>query len=243
MSGRPLRVLLVDDERLARADMRRLLAAHARVEVVGEAASAAEAREAIASLGPDLVFLDVQMPGESGFDLLASLDRVPPAVVFTTAFDRYAIDAFRVNALDYLLKPVDPERLAEALGRVDPAPATGGVLGPDLLGPEDRVFVRDGERLSYVRVGDVRLVESEGNYARLVTATERPLVYRSLNHLEARLDPALFFRASRRHLVNLRAVVRIEDGLAGRLLAVLDGGETVELSRRQAQRFRDRLSL
>ena len=239
MTTRPLRVLLVDDERLARADMRRLLAAYTRVEVVGEAASAAEARAALAALAPDLVFLDVQMPGESGFDLLASLDAAPPAVVFTTAFDRYALDAFRVNALDYLLKPVDPERLAEALGRIDPAPTPAG----GVLGAEDRVFVRDGERLSYVRIGDVRLVESEGNYARLVTATERPLVYRSLNHLEARLDPALFFRASRRHLVNLRAVVRVEDGLAGRLRAVLDGGETVELSRRQAQRFRDRMSL
>ena len=241
---RQLRVLLVDDERLARAEMRRLLVAHPHVEVVGEAASAGEARAALAALRPNLVFLDVQMPGESGFDLLASLDASPPAVVFTTAFDRYALDAFRVNALDYLLKPVDPERLAEALGRIDPAPTpAGSVLGPDTLGAEDRVFVRDGDRLCYVRIGDVRFVESEGNYARLVTATERPLVYRSLNHLEARLDPDLFFRASRRHLVNLRSVVRVEDGLAGRLRAVLDGDEMVELSRRQAQRFRDRMSL
>lgn len=240
MSTRPLRVLLVDDERLARAEMRRLLGAHA-VEVVGEAADADEARTALAAFAPDLVFLDVQMPGESGLEWLASLDAVPPAVVFTTAFDQYALDAFRVNALDYLLKPVDPARLAEALARVpEPteAPAPGRPLGAD-----DRVFVRDGERLSYVRIGDVHLVESEGNYARLVTARERPLVLRSLNQLEARLDPGLFFRASRRHLVNLRSVVRVEDGLAGRLVAVLDGGESVVLSRRQAQRFRDQMSL
>ncbi len=241
--SRPLRVLLVDDERLARAEMRRLLGAHPSVEVVGEAADADAARDALAALAPDLVFLDVQMPGESGFDWLASLDAAPHAVVFTTAFDRYALDAFRVNALDYLLKPVDPARLAEALSRVPP-PDDGPPEGaPAVLGTDDRVFVRDGQRLSYVRIGDVRLVESEGNYARLVTARERPLVARSLNQLEARLDPALFFRASRQHLVNLRCVARVEDGLAGRLVAVLDGGERVELSRRQAQRFRDRLSL
>ena len=251
-AARPLRAVLVDDERLARVELRRLLDEHPEVEVVGEAGSAPKARELLAALGaagtpPDVLFLDVQMPSESGFDLLASLDAVAPAVVFVTAFDEHALKAFEVSALDYLVKPVAPARLAAAVARLAPAPPQGSTPGPESdalpLGADDRVFVKDGERLHFVRLGDVRLFESEGNYVRLYAGAETPLVLRSLNALEARLDPAVFFRANRKHLLNLAHVVGLEDWFGGALRATLDGGETVELSRRQAQRFRERQSL
>ena len=256
-AARRLRAVVVDDERLARVEMRRLLAAHGDVEVIGEAEDAPSAQALLDDLGaagtpPDVLFLDVSMPGASGFDLLAGLDAVPPAVVFVTAYDEHALRAFEVSALDYLVKPVAPARLARALDRV-PVPTDGGSADDAAddasdgearrLGPDDRVFVKDGERLHFVRLGDVRLFESEGNYVRLHLAREAPLVLRTLGALEDRLDPVAFFRASRKHLLNLEHVTRIEDWLGGALRAVLDGGETVELSRRQSQRFRERTSL
>ncbi|MEM0962836.1 MAG: LytTR family DNA-binding domain-containing protein [Bacteroidota bacterium] len=253
-----LRAVLVDDERLARVELRRLLAVHPEVQVIGEAADAPAARDLLAALAeagtpPDVLFLDVQMPGETGFDLLASLDAVPPAVVFVTAYDEHALRAFEVSALDYLVKPVAPARLAAAVTKLEPHETSPSESPADAdrqraetrprLGPDDRVFVKDGDRLHFVRLGDVRLFESEGNYVRLYVRDEKPLVLRSLNALESRLDPAVFFRASRQHLVNLAHVTGLEDWFGGTLRAVLDGGETVELSRRQAQRFRERTSL
>ncbi|HIG74387.1 MAG TPA: response regulator transcription factor [Bacteroidetes bacterium] len=248
-----LRAVLVDDERLARVELRRLLAEHPEVEVVGEAADAPAARDLLAALGeagtpPDVLFLDIQMPGETGFDLLASLEAVPPAVVFVTAYDEHALRAFEVSALDYLVKPVAPARLAAAVARLEPAdepPAETDRQPPEAgyLTADDRVFVKDGDRLHFVRLGNVRLFESEGNYVRLYVGRETPLVLRSLNQLEERLDPAVFFRASRRHLLNLEHVTGLEDWFGGALRATLDGGETVELSRRAAQRFRERTSL
>ena len=254
---RRLRAVLVDDERLARVELRRLLAVHDHVEIVGEAANADEARALLDGLAepPDVLFLDIQMPGETGFDLLASLEAVPAAVVFVTAYDAHALRAFEVSALDYLVKPVAPARLADAVRRLDGQEGDEQTSeGTDELASDeredarplqrdDRVFVKDGDRLHFVRLGDVRLFESEGNYVRLYTGGDRLLVLRSLSQLEARLDPALFFRASRRHIVNLERVVELEDWFGGALRAVLDGGETVEMSRRQAQRFRERTRL
>lgn len=238
-----MRALLVDDERPARAELRRLLQAHPDVEVVGEAAGADEARRAIAALAPDLLLLDVQMPGESGLDLLASLDAAP-AVVFTTAHERYAVRAFEVNALDYLLKPVEPRRLAAALARVADRAAPATSSGPEgVLTENHRVFVKDGERCWFVRLADVRLFASEGNYTRLHFERERPLVARSLNALEARLDPAVFFRASRRHLLNLRWVRGLQPRPGGGLDVEVEGGLVVAMSRRQTRLFREQMSL
>ena len=244
-----MRALIVDDERLARAELRRLLAAHPDIEIVGEAAHAGEARDRIAELTPDLLLLDIEMPGESAFDLLASLDAAP-AVIFTTAFDAHAVRAFEVSALDYVLKPIDPARLAAALDRareaVRPsgspdAPVehgeTGGTAPPGL----DRVFVRDGDRCWFVRLSEVAVIESDGNYARL-DVPGQPMLPRSLSYLEARLQPA-FFRASRKHLVNLRLVDRVEPGPGGGLVLILPGGREVEMSRRAAQRFRAKMTV
>jgi two-component system LytT family response regulator len=227
-----MRVLIVDDERLARAELRRMLSAHPAIVIVGEAADAAEAAAQIAALQPDLLLLDVQMPGGSGFDLLATLDD-PPEVVFTTAFDQYALQAFEASALDYLMKPIEPQRLAAALERA--AARLGQAPAPASM--PRKLFIRDGERCWFVRLEDIRLFESEGNYTRLYFDGATPLLGRSLLQLEQRLDPQQFFRASRRHIVNLAAVRGIENGDGGALALKLDG-MTVEVSRRRAAALR-----
>ncbi|MCP3163297.1 LytR/AlgR family response regulator transcription factor [Myxococcus qinghaiensis] len=238
-----MRVLIVDDERLARAELRRLLAAFPDVGVVGEATHVDDACRQVEALEPDLLLLDIQMPGGTGFDVLARLDE-PPDVIFTTAYDAHAVRAFSVNALDYLLKPIEAERLAEALERVRQR-GTQVPHAPSRT-PDaslERVFVRDGERCWLVQLAQVPLITSEGNYARLHLEGHQPLLLRSLSYLEEKLDPARFFRASRQHLINLDFVESLEPGPGGTLVARLRGGTEVEMSRRQSQRFRERMSL
>jgi two-component system LytT family response regulator len=181
-----------------------------------------------------LIFLDIEMPGMSGFEMLERLEDVP-CVIFTTGYDQYAIKAFEVNALDYLLKPIAPERLAAALERVRPAQPTKSRL--------EQVFVRDGERCWIVRLADVFLMESEGNYTRLCFGKDRPLIRRSLSALEEDLDPATFFRANRKQMVNLNWVQATAVGIGGALIMTLRGGVEVEISRRAAARLRDVMSL
>lgn len=246
MSG-VLRVLIVDDARLARSELRTLLAELPGVECVGEADDVPAARQALARLHPDVVLLDVQMPSGSGFDVLDGLETVP-AVVFTTAYDQYAVRAFEANALDYLLKPVVAERLRAALdkaraGIAAAATAEPGAAPRSVLGGDDQVFLRDGERCWFVALGEISRIVVDGNYARLWFRDQNALLSRSLSALEARLDPALFFRANRNTLVNLRMVRAVEPSIAdGYLLRLRDGSE-VEVSRRQARELRERLAL
>ena len=228
-----MKALVIDDERLARLELRRLLAAHPEVEIMGEARDGEEALALIAKLGPDLIFLDIQMPGMSGFDLLERLEDLPQ-VIFTTAYDEYALRAFEVNALDYLLKPVAPARLAAALARVRPR------TEPARL---EQVFVRDGDRCWIVRLPDIFLLESEGNYTRVYFGSERPLIRRSLNSLEEQLDPAMFFRAGRKEIVNLKWIEKVDISVAGGLAVTLRGGRSIEMSRRQSTKLRGILSL
>ena len=228
-----MNALIIDDERIARQELKRLLSAHPDIEIVGEANTGEQALELIPQLAPDVIFLDVQMPGMSGFELLEHLDDVPQ-VIFTTAYDEYALKAFEVSALDYLVKPVAPARLSAAIAKLRPR--------QDRVRPE-RVFVKEGERCWLVRVSDIFLLESEGNYTRLHFANERPLVYRSLATLEGKLDPAVFFRAGRQCILNLKWVDGVETGVGGSLIVRMKGGKCVELSRRQSIRFRDAFSL
>ena len=229
MSG--LRVLLIDDERLARAELRRLLAMHPAVEVVGEAASALEAMAQIAALQPDLLLLDVQMPGGSGFDLLAALDAAPE-VIFCTAHDQYALRAFEASALDYLQKPVQAQRLATALARAGARVQAAAPSAPR------KIFIKDGERCWFVALADIMLFSSEGNYARVHFGSQQPLMPRSLNQLEERLDPVQFLRANRRQIVNLAHVTEVSAKAADGLELLLADGTRVEVSRRRAQQFR-----
>jgi two-component system LytT family response regulator len=242
-----MKALIVDDERLARNELRRLLAVHPDIEVVGEAVDVEDAMEKVAALKPGLIFLDVQMPGADGFSLLERLEPPLPAVIFTTAYDEFAVKAFEFNALDYLLKPVDPNRLIAALEKLRTrevaTPADGGAGPAPRLALEDKVFVREGDRCWFVPVKNIRLLESEGNYTRLYFDDQKPQLFRSLTAMEERLDPRNFFRANRKQVINLTWVEGIEPWFSGGLLVKLKGGPKVELSRRQAQDFRERMSL
>ena len=241
-----MKALLIDDERLARSELRRLLAAHPDIEIVGEAVDVEDAAQKVAELKPGLLFLDVQMPGADGFSLLERLEPPLPAVIFTTAYDEFAVKAFEFNALDYLLKPVDPNRLIAALERLrrrETASPGGGVDPTQRLALEDKVFVREGDRCWFVAVKNIRLLESEGNYTRLHFDDQKPQLFRSLTAMEERLDPRSFFRANRKQVINLTWVEGIEPWFSGGLLVKLKGGLKVELSRRQAQDFRERMSL
>jgi two-component system LytT family response regulator len=227
-----MNVLIIDDERLARLELRRLLTAHTALEVVGEAANAIDGRAAIEELAPDLVFLDIQMPGGSGFDLLASLDD-PPPVVFTTAYDQYALRAFDVSALDYLVKPIEPARLAHALNKLLRQPNR-----PKPHAQDGKVFIKDGDRCWFVALEQIVLFESEGNYTRVYFDQHRPLLLRSLNQLEAKLDPEKFLRVSRRQIVNLDFVAGIAPTSTGSMVLTLRDDLKVPMSRRRAAQFR-----
>jgi len=224
-----------------RRELRRLLAAHPSIQSVGEAGDIDEAYERIESLAPGVVFLDIQMPGGSGFDLLARLDWVP-RIIFTTAFDRYAVKAFDVNALDYLLKPIEPERLAAALDKLQAAPlAARREAHKD--SPLEQLFVRDGPRCWFIPLRDVSVFSAEGNYVRMQWGQERPLLGRSLAALESKLDPQLFFRANRQQIINLEFIRSVDLGVGGRLHVQLDDGREIQISRRQARQFRERTTV
>ena len=244
-----MKALIVDDEPLARRELRRLLTAFSWVQIVGEACDVDEAHSQIESLTPGLVFLDVQMPGGTGFDLLAQLGRLP-RVIFTTAYDHYAVKAFEVSAVDYLLKPIEPERLAAALTKVQ-AGALASLSSPSAPAevpsrhetPLEQIFVRDGLRCWFVPLREVSVFTADGNYVRLQWGKESPLLGRSLVALEEKLDSRRFFRANRRQIVNLDFIESVEMGLGGRLHVQLRGGPEIEISRRQARQFRARMSV
>ena len=238
------KAIIIDDERLARNELKKLLQEFPDVEVIGEAANANEGIEKIESHNPDLVFLDIQMPGKSGFDMLTQIERAPH-VIFVTAYDEYALKAFEVNALDYLMKPVEPKRLADALLKVKQKDEEEllSYNNRGLLHENDQVFVKDGERCWFVKLSDVRLFESVGNYAKVFFGNNKPLILKSLNALEERLDDKVFFRANRKHIINLRMIDKIEPYFNGGLLLDLIGGEKIEVSRRQAVKFKEMMSL
>ena len=239
-----LKVILIDDERLARSELKRLLLDFPDVEVIAEAANANEGIEKIESLNPDLIFLDIQMPGKTGFDMLTQLEKAPH-VIFVTAYDEYALKAFDVNALDYLMKPVEPKRLAEALLKVRQKEEEERLSynNRGVLSEHDQVFVKDGERCWFVKLSDVRLFESVGNYAKVYFGSNKPLILKSLNALEERLDEKIFFRANRKHIINVRKIDKIESYFNGGLLIDLAGGEKIAVSRRQAVKFKEMMSL
>ena len=240
--------VIIDDERLARNELKKMLVDYPEIEVVGEAANVDEARKIIEELNPELIFLDIQMPVKTGFVLLEELERVP-IVVFTTAHDEYALKAFEVNALDYLLKPIDPKRLSDAIQKLvfqddrDLLVNEGRSENRNFLSDLDQVFVKDGEKCWFVKLAEIRLFESVGNYARVFFGANKPLILKSLNYLEERLDPKTFFRANRKHIVNLRMIEKVEPFFNGGLLLEIKGGEKIEVSRRQAGRFKEMMSL
>lgn len=234
-----MKTIIVDDERLARKELASLLEKHKEIEVVDEAVNAQDAIEKIKEHQPGLIFLDIQMPEQTGFEMLEKLDKVPQ-VIFTTAYDEFALKAFEVNALDYLLKPIQADRLTEALNKVNYEEESGST---EILGKDDRVFVKDGDKCWFVKLENVRLFESDGNYIKVYFDGFRPMIHKSLNALDERLDDRHFFRASRKHIINLGWVEKIDTWFNGGLLVELKGGDKIEVSRRQAARFKEKMSL
>lgn len=244
------RTLVIDDERLAREELKSVLSEIHEIDVIGEAQNGDEALKLIKSEAPDLIFLDINMPEMNGFEMLKKLDEIPK-VIFVTAYDEYALKAFEVNALDYLLKPIDPKRLEEAIEKLkkESDEEFESTLNPKFnrssrtLSVVDRVFIKDGEKCYFVQLADVRMLESDGNYVKVYFDKNRPLILRSLNSFEEKLDPEHFFRANRKFIVNINWIEKVENWFNGGLQVELRSGDKIEVSRRQAIRFKELFSL
>lgn len=233
--------MIVEDSRLARVELKKLLESLPQVQIVGESGDPDEALGMIRELRPQLLFLDIQMPGMNGFELLDALEQ-QPAVIFTTAYDQYAVRSFEYEAVDYLLKPIDSQRLAQAVARAEAhSDDDSGPLQP--LTVDSSVFVKDGDNCWLVQLAEISHFESCGNYCKVFFRDQRPLIHRSLKQLEDRLPGELFFRASRQHIVNLKAVRDVEPWFGGALKLALANGEEIEVSRRHSSRFKTLLSL
>lgn len=243
------KTIIIDDERLAREELKAILSDYTEVNIIDEAQNGDEGIEKIRELQPDLVFLDVSMPGMTGFEMLKKLDEIPH-VIFVTAYDEFALKAFEVNALDYLLKPVDPERLSEAIEKLrareeqefESSNQLKSTRKERLLSINDRVFIKDGEKCFFVQLSEVRMLESDGNYVKVYFEKNRPLILRSLNSFEDRLDPEYFFRANRKFIINMEWIERVENWFNGGLQVELKTGDKIEISRRQAIRFKEMFS-
>jgi two-component system LytT family response regulator len=236
MNGGPIRTLLVDDEVLARLAVRQALASHADVEIVGECGNAAEAMQAIGALAPDLMFLDIRMPGMDGFKLLHQLQPdTLPMVVFATAYGQHALRAFDAHALDYILKPIDQARFDQALERVrqhwhglqarGPAPQAAAE-------PLQRISVRVDEHIRVIPTDSIDWIEADGNYVHIHVGKQAYLHRETLAHLLAALDPARFLRIHRGTLVNIERIREVQPLFKGSAEVVLHDGTRLDLSRR-----------
>jgi len=240
-----IRVLIADDEALGRRELRRLCKVHADLEIVGEAEDGDQAVELIEKHSPDLVFLDIRMPGRDGFGVLDALEPPLPEIVFSTAYDQFAVDAIHRGALDYLLKPVAPEELARA---VEKARERIGAKGPKLrkdgvLRGSDRIFVKDGKKVMFLEVEKISILESQGNYTKIVSSLGHILMHKPIGYFQDRLDPDLFLRANRSIMLNLARVSQWEPIHGGRFKATLEGGASFEVSRRQSRALQQKLKL
>ena len=239
-----MRVLIVDDEHLARAVLREYLAQEADVEIIGECANGFEAVKAIAELSPELVFLDIQMPKLDGFEV-AELAGPKTRYLFVTAFDQFALRAFEVHAVDYLLKPFSRERLAQALAHARTVLGSAPQITPLLAeaaqrnGPLERVLIRDGARVHVVPCAEIAYVEAQDDYVQIHAGGRSYLKNQALSELEAQLDPAMFVRVHRSYLVNLAAIRRIEQASKDSHCAVLEGDQRIPVSRTGYQKVRD----
>lgn len=241
-----IRTLIVDDEEFARERLRHLLAAVPGVEIVGEAANAEEALECVVRLRPDLVLLDIQMPGASGLEVAACMPRPRPRIIFCTAFDQYAVDAFELHALDYLLKPVTRARLAQAIDRVRQGPSGEEEAAVDrateaMHGKRTRLLARSGDRVYVIPQRDVLQFSSDGGLTFANTRDRQYVLEPSLNDLEDHLDSSVFFRVSRAAIVNLNAVSEVRLLVGGTAEVLLKTGNHVEVSRRRLKELLDRL--
>jgi two-component system LytT family response regulator len=237
-----IRTIIIDDEKLARQELRYQLKDFSNIEIIDEAENVDEALSKIAELKPDLIFLDISMPEKNGFDLLEELDQAP-AVIFITAHDQFAIKAFESNALDYILKPIRAERLQLAIQKVEEDIEARKNKERGELNSNSQVFIKDGEKCYFVKIGDIFLLESAGNYVKVFFENKKPLLHKSLNLLEEKLPSDIFFRVNRQQMINLNYVQNIESYFKGGLHVTLKSGQVIEVSTRQAVRFKELMSL
>ncbi|MBL1279584.1 MAG: response regulator [Fluviicola sp.] len=239
------KTLIIDDERLARQELSSMLSDYSEINIIDEAKNGEEGIAKIKELQPDLIFLDISMPGMTGFEMLKKLENIPH-VIFVTAYDEFALKAFEVNALDYVLKPIDPERLNEAIEKLKTREESDFESDSSIISrkdrkltAKDRIFIKDGEKCYFVQLEEVRMLESDGNYVKVHFGKSRPLILRSLNSFEDRLDGDFFFRANRKFIINLAWIEKVDNWFNGGLQVELKSGDKVEISRRQAIRFKE----
>ena len=236
-----MRAIIVEDSRLARQGLKKQLLEHPVIEVVGEAENADDAIEIINQQSPDVLFLDIHMPGKDGFEMLLDLPYCP-RIIFTTAYMEYAIRSFDFNTVDYLLKPIRPERLAIAIDKLL-ASQDKTVFNEDKLNEDSQIFVKDGDNTFLIGISEVRYFESCGNYTKVFFGDDAPFIYKSLSKIERRLPDALFFRVNRQQIINLKWVERIEEGISGGYSVTLKSGEEIQVSRNHSSRLKNLYSL
>lgn len=240
-----MKVVIVDDERLSREELKKLLKKnHPDIEILAECASAEEGKQKIETLKPDLVFLDIEMPDKTGFEMLNEISAIPD-VVFISAYDEYAIKAFEYQAIDYILKPIDAQRLAECIKKyqIKEEKETTLTGKTDKLEPTAHVFLKDGENCWFVALKDIILLESIGNYVKVHLSHSHPVIFNSLSAMEARLPESMFFRANRKYIINLHHIVSISTWVNNGYIVKLTNGMEIDLSRRQSVKFKEMYSL
>jgi len=233
-----LRAIIIDDEPLAVAELQRMLQPYPQVEIIATATRSADALQKIRQLNPDVIFLDINMPEMNGFQLLEVLDETPE-VIFITAYDEFAVKAFEVNALDYVLKPVNGERLAEAIKKL----TLPQLENKPRLEADKKIFIKDGEQCFFIPLKDIMYLESAGNYVKVFFKDKRPMLHRSLNYMEERLPDSIFFRASRQFIINTEFIRSIDPFLNGTLRVTMTNGVVIDISQRQAVKFKDQMGI
>jgi two-component system LytT family response regulator len=220
-----------------------MLTKYPQIEIIGEYKNTIEAEEALKTLDIELMFIDIQMPGETGLEFLERIDNAP-RTIFVTAYDDHSLKAFELNAYDYILKPLDEERLDEVIKKLDEEEKIPeSVKRSEILKSDDNIFIKDGEKVWFIKVNEIRYFESDGNYVKVFFNDFHPLILRSLNILNDRLDDKLFFRANRKYLINLEKIINIETWFNGGLQVEMSCGTKIEISRRQAIKFKDIFSI
>ncbi|MFW0736101.1 LytR/AlgR family response regulator transcription factor [Flavobacterium sp.] len=237
-----IKAVIVEDSRLARNELKELIKNHREIEIIGEAENVDSGFKLIQETQPDLLFLDINMPEKDGFELLEMLDKVP-ITIFTTAFDEYAIKSFEYNALDYLLKPINPKRFAHSIEKVSQNLIEKEEKSNKKLTLNNQIFIRDGEKCWLVKIADIFLFEVEGNYTRIFFQDEKAILNKSLNNIEEKLPDDFFFRANRNQIINIEYILKIDPWFSGNLLVQLPKEVKVEISRRQTNNFKEKLSL
>jgi two-component system LytT family response regulator len=235
-----MKCLVVEDSRLARNELVKLLIELKAFNTIEEAANGEEAIDILKSYQPDVIFLDIHLPGMTGFDFLESLNQIPK-VIFTTAYDEYAVKSFDFNAVDYVLKPIKKERLKKAIDKLN-LPNISKERKPIDLQTQ-QVFIKDGEKCWFVKITDIRIFESVGNYSKVYFDDKKPMIHRSLSFLENKLDENIFFRINRSQIINLSFIEKLDTWFNGKLKITLKTGEVMEVSRRRSNMIKEKFKL